>query len=114
MSEKLPDVIEGIRAEHPQVWEAYTALGDAAGDAGPLDARTQRLVKLALAIGAREEGAVHSHTRRGLKEGLTRDEMLHVAYLGITTLGWPHATAGRSWILDVLGKAAAQRERPQR
>jgi alkylhydroperoxidase/carboxymuconolactone decarboxylase family protein YurZ len=102
MAEKLPEIIEGIRAEHHEVWDAYTALGDAAAAAGPLDKRSQRLVKLALAIGAREEGAVHSHARRALRQGLSREELLHVAYLGITTLGWPHATAGRSWILDVL------------
>ena len=102
MAEKLPDIIEGIRAEHPEVWDAYTALEEKSAGAGPLDKKTQRLVKLALALGAREEGAVHSHTRRGLKQGLTRAELLHVAYLGVTTLGWPHATAGRSWILDVV------------
>lgn len=104
MAEKLPDIIEGIRAEHPEVWDRYTALNDATSEAGPLDSKTARLVKLALAIGAREQGAVHSHTRRGLKQGLTREELLHVAYLGVTTLGWPHATAGRSWILDVVDK----------
>ncbi len=102
MTEKLPDIIEGIRADNPDVWSAYTALEEKAAAAGPLDMKTQRLVKLALALGAREEGAVHSHTRRALKQGLTRAELLHVAYLGITTLGWPHATAGRSWILDIL------------
>ena len=102
MTEKLPDIIEGIRAEHPEVWKAYTDLEEKAAAAGALDKKTQRLVKLALALGAREEGAVHSHTRRALKQGLTRAELLHVAALGITTLGWPHATAGRSWILDIL------------
>lgn len=104
MAEKLPDIIEGIRSEHPEVWDTYTALNDATTKAGPLDVKTARLVKLALAIGAREQGAVHSHTRRGLRQGLTREELLHVAYLGVTTLGWPHATAGRSWILDVVDK----------
>jgi len=104
MTEKLPDIIEGIQAEHPEVWETYTALNGATTEAGPLDAKTARLVKLALAIGAREQGAVHSHTRRGLRQGLSREEMLHVAYLGVTTLGWPHATAGRSWILDIVDR----------
>ncbi|UCE02657.1 MAG: carboxymuconolactone decarboxylase family protein [Candidatus Latescibacterota bacterium] len=102
MSEKLPDIIEALRTEHPDVWDAYTKLGDAASSAGPLDKKTQRLVKLALALGAREQGAVHSHARRAMRQGVTRDELLHVAFLGITTLGWPHATAGRSWILDIV------------
>ena len=102
MAEKLPDIIEGIRAEHPGLWDAYTHLEEKAAATGPLDKKTQRLVKLALALGAREEGAVHSHTRRALRQGITRAELLQVAALGITTLGWPHATAGRSWILDIV------------
>jgi alkylhydroperoxidase/carboxymuconolactone decarboxylase family protein YurZ len=107
MAEKLPDIIEELRAESPQVWERYTALEDALAAAGPLDARTRRLVKLALALGARQEGAVHSHARRALREGATREELLQVALLGVTTLGWPHATMGRAWILDVVRKPPA-------
>jgi len=106
MTEKLPDIVEGLRAESPEVWERYGALEEALAGGGPLDARTQRLVKLALALGARHEGAVHSHTRRALREGASREELLHVALLGVTTLGWPHATAGRAWILDVVQKAS--------
>jgi alkylhydroperoxidase/carboxymuconolactone decarboxylase family protein YurZ len=105
MSEKLPDIIEELRAETPEVWDAYEALEKGLAAAGPLDARTQRLVKLALALGARHEGAVHSHTRRALRDGVSRAELLQVALLGVTTLGWPHAMMGRAWILDVLRKA---------
>lgn len=102
MAEKLPNIIEELRAETPAVWERYQDLEQALAAAGPLDARTQRLVKLALAIGARQEGAVHSHARRALREGVSREELLQVALLGVTTLGWPQATAGRAWILDVV------------
>jgi len=28
-----------------------------------------------------------------------------VAFLGVTTLGWPHATSGRAWIEDVVRAA---------
>lgn len=102
MAEKLPNIIEELRAEVPEVWDRYQDLEKALAGAGPLDARTQRLVKLALSIGARHEGAVHSHARRARREGVSREELLHVALLGVTTLGWPQATAGRAWILDVL------------
>ena len=105
MAEKLPDIVEGIRKHNPAVWEGYQALEAALALAGPLDERTRRLVKVALALGARQEGAVHSHTRRALREGVSREELLHVALLGVTTLGWPHATTGRAWILDVLDGA---------
>lgn len=105
MAEKLPNIVEELRAESPEVWERYTALEAALAAAGPLDAKTQRLLKLALALGARHEGAVHSHARRALREGATREELLHLALLGVTTLGWPHATMGRAWIQDVLKKS---------
>jgi hypothetical protein len=39
-------------------------------------------------------------------EGAAPDELLHVAFLGVTTLGWPHATMGRAWIQEVIAKQA--------
>ena len=68
--EGLPSAAEAIAREHPAVWRAYSALGKATSEAGPLNGATLRLVKLALAIGASREGAVHSHTRRALAEGI--------------------------------------------
>jgi alkylhydroperoxidase/carboxymuconolactone decarboxylase family protein YurZ len=67
-----------------------------------LDVKTQRLLKLAIAIGAGHAGAVHSHARRGLKLGLTEAELNQVAMLGITTVGWPRAFAAYCWIQDVI------------
>jgi len=107
VSEKLPDLVEELRARHPDVWAHYQALDAALAAAGPLDARTQRLVKLALALGARNEGSVRSHVRRAIRDDLSRDELLQVALLGVTTLGWSHAMAGRAWILTVLEESAA-------
>ena len=54
--ERLPGFLDGVIAAYPEVWRAYQQLGDAAGKAGPLDLRAQRLVKLALAVGARSPG----------------------------------------------------------
>lgn len=98
---KLPGAAGGVARDKPDVWEAFQKLGAAAGDAGPLDERTRRLVNLAFAIGADSEGATHSHCRRALAEGLQREELEHVAYLAITTLGWPRAIRALTWIRDV-------------
>ncbi len=98
--DQLPEIVQRLAKEHPQVWDAFNSVGQAAANAGPLDEKTQRLVKLALAVGAGLEGAVHAHVRRGMAEGLTKDELTHVALLGITTIGWPSAIAGLSWIDD--------------
>ncbi|MEE8350617.1 MAG: carboxymuconolactone decarboxylase family protein [Rhodospirillales bacterium] len=91
-----------LATDFPEVWEAYEALGKSAGKAGPLDARTRRLIKLALSIGANSEGAVHSHTRQAIEEGLPAKELQQIAAMAITTLGFPAAMAGMSWINDIL------------
>ncbi len=100
---KLPPSGAGIfAAQFPETWSAYEALGKACAESGPLDARSRRLIKLALSIGARSEGAVHSHARQALEEGLSAGELRQVAALSITTLGFPAAMAGLSWINDML------------
>ena len=97
----LPSAASRVAREHPELWRAFQALGAAASAAGPLDARTRRLVNLALAIGGDSEGATHSHARRAVAEGFTADELEHVALLAVTTLGWPRAIKGLSWIRDI-------------
>ena len=103
--ETLPSVVEEFSQSRPAVWDAYNQLGQAVAEAGPLDAKTQRLIKLAIAIGAGREGAVRSHARRGLKDGLSQAELEHVSLLGITTAGWPAAFAAHCWISEVIEKA---------
>jgi alkylhydroperoxidase/carboxymuconolactone decarboxylase family protein YurZ len=105
--ESLPPIVESIATEHPDVWDAYGRLGEATEKAGPLDAKTIRLVKLALAIGAGREGQVHSHARRGRKLGITPAELRHVALLAIPSLGWSAGVAALSWINDVLEPPSA-------
>lgn len=93
-----------LEEEFPRVWEAYQGLGKATAEAGLLDPRTRRLIKLALSVGANSEGAVHSHVRQALEEGLTKEELQQVALLAITTLGFPAAMAAMSWINDIAKK----------
>lgn len=72
-STKLPAGAGILARRFPEIWDAYAALGERCAEAGPLDPRVRHLVKLALAAGAGSEGAVHSHVRRGLAEGLTKE-----------------------------------------
>jgi alkylhydroperoxidase/carboxymuconolactone decarboxylase family protein YurZ len=107
---KLPAGAARIAKRHPKIWSAYEELGAACADAGPLDARTRRIVKLALAVGSQSEGAVHSHTRRGMAEGLTKEECLHVALLAIPSIGLAKAVAAMTWIEDVLESGKGVKE----
>lgn len=98
---RLPGAAQGIAVKYPELWQAYQRLGEEASRAGPLDARTRRLAHLALAIASGSEGATHSHARRALAEGITAEELEHVALLAITTIGWSNAVKGLTWVRDV-------------
>lgn len=99
---RLPKAYENFKRAYPNIWQAYDRLGAAVHDGGPLDKKGRELLKLALAIGARLEGAVHSHTRRALEAGAAAEEIRHVALLGVTTLGFPQTVAALTWIEDDL------------
>ena len=86
----------------PTSGQNYAALGKSVAEAGELDARTRRLLKLALAVGAGSEGAVHSHARQAREEGIPDADIRQVVLLAITTLGFPAAMAAYSWVNDIL------------
>jgi 4-carboxymuconolactone decarboxylase len=98
----LPNVYIKFREGFPDVAKALDGLGEAVDDAGPLDERTARLVKLGLAIGASAEGSVRSNARKALAAGATPEEIRQVALLAITTCGFPAAIAGAGWVDEVL------------
>ena len=98
---KYRDFIERF----PKLGEAWEAIHAAEAE-GPLDGRTARLVKLAVAIGALKEGAVHAAARKALKAGATAEEMHQVVVLATATLGMPSTVAAYCWVQDVLGKDA--------
>lgn len=102
---KVPSWYNDQKKRHPRVFEAYENLGEACREAGPLDGKTLALAKLAIAVGAQLEGAVHSHVRRSLEAGATIDECRHVVLLATTTIGFPAMMAALSWVEDVAKDA---------
>jgi 4-carboxymuconolactone decarboxylase len=99
---KLPQPYEWFKKTYPEIWQAYDRLGALTHAAGPLSGKERELVKLGLSVGAHKEGAVHSHTRRALQQGATREEIYQVVLLGLTTLGFPATIAAMTWIQDEL------------
>lgn len=110
---KLPKRFTDFTAGYPSVAKAYESLGAECHTAGPLDDKTRALVKLAIAIGARQEGGAHAQVRKALEAGVTIDELRHVALLAIPTIGFPPAMAAMSWI-DDLAPVATKRPRRTR
>lgn len=90
-------------ARFPKLRDAWEAI-HAAGDDGPLDGKTVRLLKLAVAVGALREGAVHSNTRKAIAEGIDAAELEQVIAIAAGTLGLPGTVAAYSWVRDYLGR----------
>ena len=102
MKNDLPEFLQKVVDRYPEVWASYGELSRALESVDGLDAKSQRLVKLGIAIGAGRQGAVHSHTKKCKKAGWTEAELYHTALLAITTIGWSGAIAALSWIDDEL------------
>ncbi len=102
MSNYLPDVYQRFSADYPEVMAAFTSLAERLHDAGPLSGRERRLAKLGIAIGAEAEGAVRSHARKALAEGVEPEAVRQVAVLAISTAGYPAAMAAYAWVNEVL------------
>lgn len=96
-----PEPYRSFLTSHPEVAQAYEALGKSLRASGPLSDREVALVKLAIAVGARMEGATHSHARRGLAEGIEVAALEQVAILAASTVGFPNMMAALSWVRDV-------------
>lgn len=78
-------------------------MGTICAEAGPIPERSRRLVKLALAGGRGAEGAVHSHSRQALTEGVSSGENRHVVVLAIPTPEFRAGVSALTWIEDIVG-----------
>jgi alkylhydroperoxidase/carboxymuconolactone decarboxylase family protein YurZ len=97
----VPAIYQQFRADYPDVATAYDALSGSLHEAGPLDARSRRLIRLAIAIGAESAGAVRSHVRKALDDGLSLAEVEHTVLLAATTIGLPGTIAALGWVREV-------------
>jgi len=105
MPDHLPAVYQRFVDEYPELIGAHQRLTDSLHGAGPLGARERRLAKLGIAIGCASQGAVRSHARKALADGLTPQEIRHVAVLAVSTAGFPAAIAAYGWINEVVDAA---------
>lgn len=98
----LPKPFKEFTENYPDVAEAYEKLGTAVHAAGPIDEKTRALIKLAISVGARMEGAVHSHTRKALDAGCTKAEIKQAVLLALPTIGLPNMMASMTWVKDII------------
>lgn len=103
MKSEPPKAYKRFVEQYPKIGEAWGLLAEASQE-GPLDAKTCRLIKLAMAIAAQKEGAVHSSTRKSLDIGVTKEELEQVVSLAPSVIGLSSTVAAHCWVLDVLDK----------
>jgi alkylhydroperoxidase/carboxymuconolactone decarboxylase family protein YurZ len=113
MKTKVPEVPSSFARSNPKVWAGFEKLASECHEAGPLDAKARRLVKLGIAVGAGLQGGVHAQVRNALAEGISPEEIHHVVLLALTTIGFPATMAALTWVGDLTGKPR-RRSRPSR
>ena len=101
MNHKKPDHFNTLRNRYPTYFAALEQLGKSVQAIGPLDARTCHLIQLGAAATNRSEGAVHSHARRAMEAGATREEIHHAVLSLTSTIGFPAVSAALSWVDDL-------------
>ncbi|MGQ9510281.1 MAG: carboxymuconolactone decarboxylase family protein [Thermodesulfobacteriota bacterium] len=99
---RLPFSYERFKEEFPKIEQAYDRLAKNCHQAGPLNEKIRRLIKLGIAIGSNSEGAVKSHARRALAIGVTPKEIYHAVLLGLTTVGFPKMISALNWVREAL------------
>lgn len=99
-----PKNYQKLSRQFPELIKAHEEVGKIARSSGPIDEKTCHLIQLAASIAAKSEGGVHSHTRRAIEAGATKDEIYHVIALMISTVGFPAAAAAFSWVNDIIGR----------
>lgn len=100
-SPKPPSTYREFIDRYPKLGEAWDRVREAE-KAGPLQGKDVRLLKLAVALGAMREGAVHSAVRKAHAAGASEEEIHQVVALAASTLGFPSTVAVFSWVRDTL------------
>ena len=101
----LPKKYKNFAADYPEIFNAYKEMGTLARESGPLDEKTQNLVKLGIAVGSNSRGGVMSHTRKALEIGATKEEVNHAILLSLSTTGFLSMIAAMNWAAEVLEKS---------
>ncbi|MCB2192136.1 MAG: carboxymuconolactone decarboxylase family protein [Deltaproteobacteria bacterium] len=102
----LPKPYTDFKEHFPELAQAFENMGVLCKQAGPLDARSARLVKVGVAVATGSRGGIKSQARKALGEGFTVDELRHAAVLALPSIGFAAIIAAIGWINEVAGETA--------
>lgn len=109
--QRPPRSWHGFSDRYPSVVAAYDALSEVCREAGPLDAETVALVKLAVSIGRGSQRTVHAHAKKALRRGADPDALRQVALVSLPTIGLPAALDALCWIDESIDETGDERRR---
>ena len=87
-------------------WTAEFSFGTVWSRDG-LDRKLRSCVVLGMMIALRQKDEIGYHTRMGLSNGLTAQEMEEILYTAVPYCGFPAANAAKSVIRDILSETKA-------
>ena len=95
--DRVPGTYLEFVTKYPGLGRAHETIATEVEKAGPLESKTQALIKIGICIGAGLESALRSHVRRAIQHGATTAEIEQAILLGMNTVGFPRTVAAWSW-----------------
>ena len=83
MTVELSKAIREVRVGAPEVMKSFSALAQAAGKGGSLDAKTKELMAMAIAVATRCDGCIAFHAEAAVKHGASREEIMETMGMAI-------------------------------
>lgn len=99
-----PAYYADFKEKYPEIARDFSKLAQSCHQAGPLDDKCRRMVKLGIAIGIGSEGDVQSLVLQALDEGITPDEIRHAILQALTTAGFPRMIEAMVWAEEIIVK----------
>lgn len=101
-----PKYYKDLKKRYPEVARCFDQLALSCTKAGPLNKKTQLLIKLGVAIGIGSEGDVQNLTMQALADGVSPDEIRHAVLLSVTTAGFPAMVVAMQWAEEIISAKA--------
>jgi alkylhydroperoxidase/carboxymuconolactone decarboxylase family protein YurZ len=97
-----PKYFREFQKRYPNVAKSFDQLGADCAKAGPIDKKTQYLIKLGIAVGLGHEGNVQKLTMKALADGVSPDEIRQAVLLSTTTAGFPTMIVAMQWVEEII------------
>ncbi|WP_151446770.1 carboxymuconolactone decarboxylase family protein [Lacisediminimonas profundi] len=89
LTQSISKSLHTMRADLPEVMQAFNDLGRAASKDGALERKTKELIALALGVAARCDGCIGFHVQALVKLGATKAEVEETLAMAVYMGGGP-------------------------